>query len=251
MILGAGSSEPPRLGMTNQANITFEFNRWTSQFEKVVDSDLRATSCRRSLVEADIDPRQLSFLLAHSCKFEGNPASQFFNQWRTQAKDEIRRALRLADRLDEDREALLGFRSKQSEPVLAMMEESARSLRQSAHESRDLCKKTVLNSDLVLIWLIHEVQETTGRPHYKELSILLDCAYSAYGEEMPMLSEETLRKAYQRFQRDSPLKEMLSSNGKQMILITAFIWLMATFIQSLASLQPSSPPQTPNRIALP
>jgi hypothetical protein len=87
----------------------FDFKEWTSQFRNIVDADAHASRSWRTLTEAGVDPTQLSGLLAFACDFSGNPASMLIEQLRADVLQEARNVLKLAARLETDREALGSF----------------------------------------------------------------------------------------------------------------------------------------------
>src|ERR1700677_3485892 len=84
----------------------FSFEDWTSRFRGFVDTDRHSSRSWKSLIEAGVDPYELSALLAFGCEFSGNPASELIEDFRSNALKQARDSLKLATRLDADREAL-------------------------------------------------------------------------------------------------------------------------------------------------
>jgi hypothetical protein len=227
--------------MTTRVKNEFDFKEWTSQFRNLVDADAHASRSWRTLTKAGVDPKQLSGLLAFACDFSGNPASKLIEQLRTDVLQEARNVLKLAVRLETDRESLVSFDSDLPEGLLEKMAEAANRLRASAKEARRLISKHKMNTTFFLAWLITSIQETVGSPRYREVSLLLECAYSAYGQEIPLIGEDSLRKTHVRFMKVNPFNRWVSPDGKRNLLHAAVLLYIVQLAESGSFLKSSKP----------
>lgn len=218
--------------MTTDARNVFDMKKWPLSFRKLVEADAHAARSWRRLTEAGVDPYHLTWLLALSCEFSGNPASALIEDIRTEMLGQVRKALKLADRLETNVEELRDFVSELPEGLLGKMTEGTNQLRQSAHDARRLVSKHKLNTTFFFAWLITSIQESTGSPRFRDVVNLLAWAYVTYGQEMPDIGEEALRKTYSRFKKESPLKELIRPQARTKLLLMAAIFIVFTLLTS-------------------
>jgi hypothetical protein len=230
--------------MAEASKAEFDLNEWAARFRGVVNSDGHAARSWEALRNAGVDPDQICNLFAFACDVDNSPVFRLIEELRSHSLREVKSALRLAARLDSDREVLNSYRSDLPEGLPEKIEEGANRLRDSALEVRKMFSRHKMNTTFFLAWLINFIQERTGTPHYKDVSILLECAHVAYGREMPIIGEEAVRKAYTRFMQDSPFRGLLTPESKKNFLIAAAIFVAIQFLQSGQVPKPSSPPQS-------
>jgi hypothetical protein len=162
---------------------------------------------------------------------------------RSWAIEDIQTCLKLAGRLEQDRKDLESFKSDLPEALLEKMDEAARQLRTSVSEVREFVTRHKLNTNFFLAWLLDSVKEATGTPKYREVSILLECAYAAFGQPMPFIGEEALRKTYTRYKKENPYAGLLTADGKRnllwgvLILAVLLVITSDTFVESLSTRQ--------------
>jgi hypothetical protein len=202
----------------------FDDEAWTARFKAIVASDGHALRSWRTLTEAGVDAEELASFLALYCNVPDGPGSQLVEEIRTVAIDGAKRAAALAGRLEADRVALGEFSSSLPATLLDEMAEAANKLRSSANDTRSEFSKHKANTTFFLAWLVNSVVETTGNPHYTELSYLVECAYAAFGVEEPLITVESLRKSYARFKADNPFASLATPEGRtNVVLAMAFV----------------------------
>jgi hypothetical protein len=190
----------------------------------------------------------LSGLLRFACNSAGNPARKLIEGFRRESLAELRSALRLADRLEADREALLEHGREWPEGLIDGLAEAVERIRTEVKETKVLLAPRTLNPKMLQAWLITSIQEATGSPHYREVARLLDCAYLAHGEEPKDAGEDALRKAHSRFMRDNPLRGLVSPEGKRNVQWALLGLLMVQWVSNHLESAPVSsdlPAETP------
>jgi hypothetical protein len=210
-----------------------DLKNWSVRFREFVDNDTHARNCRDTLKTLGIDPEEVSGLLALCCQFEGNPAVTFIEKLRVQALRESRNALKLAARLEADRDMLKAHSTLLPDSFLTSMQQVENRLRADASEVQTLFSKHKLNTSLFLSWLFSSIEQKTGSPHYREISFLLECAYLAYGEDGPFVGEEALRKMHRRFMRTNPFRDWMSPEGKMWMVIGGLIVYILKYLTEL------------------
>jgi hypothetical protein len=151
---------------------------------------------------------------------------------RSACLEEIQQGLKLAGRLEQDRKDLEAFKSDLPEALLEKIDEAAQRLRASANELREFVTRHKLNTNFFLAWLLDSVKESAGGPKYLEVSTLLQYAYAAYGQPMPIIGEEALRKTYTRFKKENPYAGLLTDDGKRNLLFGVVIWAIVSAFAS-------------------
>ena len=222
-------AEPTRLADS------YFIDNWKQRFREVIAVDHRARRSLEALKERGCDPDEITGLLALSCAFDGNPVFRAIEKMRAHIARHTTEALRLAKRLEDDCGMLKEFSPPLPESTLDKMSEAVVLLRSEANVLRTLFSKHKLNTGFFLSWLISSVEEKTGTPRYREVSYLLECAYSAYGKESPFIGEEALRKMHRHFIRTSPFKGLMSAEGKRNVLFFSVIFYAIQHISSLPS----------------
>jgi hypothetical protein len=145
--------------MTTGIKDGFDLKEWTSRFRGLVDADAHASRSWRFLTEAGVDSEQLCGLLALACDFSGNPASKLIENLRSDLLREARNALKLAARLEADREALRGYGSDLPEGLIEILAEAVSRIRVCVTDARKLFSKHKMNTTFFLALLIASVQE--------------------------------------------------------------------------------------------
>lgn len=86
-------------------------------------------------------------------------------------------------------------------------------LQERAKEIRQATSHRFLNPKRPLMLFVGYIEEKTGTPHYRDVSLLLEVAYSVFGAESEgSIGEEAIRKAVERFKRHNP--SLVDANGK-------------------------------------
>jgi hypothetical protein len=210
----------------------FDLKEWTARFRELVELDGHTRTGWQTLTGAGVDPQQLSSFLAFACDFDGSPASGLTEQVRMTALQEAKDASKLADRLQADCTELQEYRSELPDGLLEKLSEATDRLRTSAKELRVTFSKHKVNPNFFLALLINHVQERTGSPRYREISLLLECAHVAFGQGIPLISEESLRKTYSRFMKVNPFRNLVSPEGRRNMLFALFILFILQVIAS-------------------
>jgi hypothetical protein len=218
--------------MTQEQEMDFDLKEWTARFREIVDLDGHARTGWQALTGAGVDPQQLSSLLAFACDFDGSPASRLIEQVRMVALQEAKDASKLADRLQADCTELQEYRSELPDGLLEKLSEATDRLRSSAKEVQGVFSKHKVNPNFFLVLLINHVREITGSPRYREISLLLECAHVAFRQDIPLISEESLRKTYGRFMKDNPFRNLVSPEGRRNMLFALFILFIVQVIAS-------------------
>jgi hypothetical protein len=212
---------------------------------ELVEADAYASRSWRDLLSDGANAEELTILFALSCDLPENPAAEFMEQLRLEGIREAQKALKLAKRLDEDRELLSDFRSSLPNEVLEQMQETGSMLRNSANEAREWISRHNLNTTFFLAWLVSSLKEKVGSPRYREVATLMKYAYAAYGRDDFDIGEEALRKTYSRFMKDRPLAKVLTPEGKRNIVLVAAIVALFRLVRSAAPGTQYSPPPEP------
>lgn len=218
---------------------------WNARFQQLVAQNEHACRSWKALTEVGINPLTLSGLLAASCECRDNPVSELIETWRSGALAEAEKAMRLARRIEEDRDGLMEIGATLPDAFSEQLTGVSSDLRASAMEIRSLFSKHKANTNFFLAWLVSSVHQQTGSPRYKEVSILLDYAYVAYGEDMPLKGEEALRKTYSRYMKENPFAELLSPEGKRKMLFFGLILVLFELLKSANFFQPGASPPVP------
>lgn len=213
---------------------------WQPRFLAYVEQDPGAKAAWNSLTTAGVEATMLSGLLRLACNSAGNPAQQLIEEFRRESLAELRNALRLADRLSVDREALLEHGRDWPKGLIDGLAEAVERIRTEVKETRALLAPRTLNPKMLQAWLITSIQEATGSPHYREVARLLDCAYLAHGEEPKDAGEDALRKAHSRFMRDNPLRGLVSPDGKRNVQWALLCLLIVQWISNYFESMPVS-----------
>lgn len=190
---------------------------WHPRFLACLEQDPGANAAWNSLTMAGIDAATLTGLLCLACESPSNPAWKLIEVFRRESLAEARNAVRLADRLEADREALLALGMDWPDGLIDGLKAAVEHIRTEVKETKALLAPRTLNPKMLQAWLITSIQEETGSPHYREVARLLDCAYLAHGEEPNDAGEEALRKAHSRFMRGNPLRGLVSPEGKRKV----------------------------------
>ncbi len=210
----------------------FELKEWTARFHTIVDRDLHASRSWKSLRKAGVDADAIVTFFALACDVPECLGLRLLEELRSHTLRGARNALRLSARLKADGEALTSYRSDLPNGLLEQMAEGATRLENAALEARKMFSRHKMNTSFFLSWLISSIQEETGSPRYRDVAILLECAYTAYGREMPVISEEALRKTHTRFMKTNPFRGLLDSEARSNLLFAAVIFVVIQALES-------------------
>ena len=213
---------------------------WQPRFLACIEQAPGAKAAWNSLTAAGVDAGVLSGLLRLACNSAGNPARKLIEGFRRESLTEARNTLRLADRLEADREALLALGKDWPDGLIDGLAEAFERIRAEVKEAQTLLAPRTLNTKTIQAWLITSIQEATGSPHYREVARLLDCAYLAHGEEPKDAGEEALRKSHSRFMRENPLRGLVSPDGKRNVQLALLGLLVVQWVSTLEISQVSS-----------
>jgi hypothetical protein len=222
-------------------------DEWQARFLVRLEQDPSANAAWKSLTVAGVDAAMLSGLLSLTCDVSDNPALKLIESFRRESLAEARSAVRLADRMEADREELLAWGKGWPDGLIDGLATAVERIRTEVKEMREIVTPRILNSKTLMAWLITSIQETTGSPHYREIARLRDCAYLAYGGEPKEAGEEALRKAHSRFMRNNPLRGLVSPKGKRNVQLALLGFIVVEWISNRERLPVSSEssPATP------
>ena len=183
--------------------------------------------------------------LALACDFEGGPAYSILEEIRTSARQRASQLRRAAGRLERDRKELgelLGSKTPANledglKTAISQLHEEAKALRAGA-------SRRYLNPAVALSLVVGYVEQKTGAPHYRDVSLLLESAYGTFGvEARGIIGEEAIRKALDRFKRRNP--SLLDANGVIQVTQIATTWgflaILLVIIERLISGRKAQP----------
>ena len=146
--------------------------------------------------------------------FEGAPAYEVLKEFRSPARARANHMLRIARRLEVDQKELVDLLGSRTPRGLEDDLKAATSrLREDAKTLRRETSRRYLSPALALMLVVGYVEEKTGTPHYRDVSLLLETAYATFGAvAQGSVGDEAIRKAVDRFKRRNP--SFLDANGK-------------------------------------
>jgi hypothetical protein len=221
----------------------FDFKAWSTQFNKLVDSDLHASRSWRRIRGLGIKKGSLMVLLSLSCDFKESPGYGALAWVQTEGLNKAREATRLAKRLREGVAGTIDFAGTKSQPeVVEHLQKLIEELQSGSKELRQVFSKRLFNPSIFLAWLLSDIEEKCGRPNYRDVAALLEMAYVAHGEEMRYVGEEAIRKTYRRFKQRSPYASLIGPESKRNIVLVLFIVVILHVLATgkLSDLKPTN-----------
>jgi hypothetical protein len=192
--------------------------------------------------------------LALSCDFKGAPGYDILQELRLHARESAKRSLRMARRLELDRKEAVELLGAGTPAGLEDgLKAAIAQLKEDASAIRRLTSPRYLRPTLALMLLVGYIEEKTGTPHYRDVSLLLEAAHAAFGNESKeSIGEEAIRKAVERFKRSNPslvgpnrkfqVTGLLVRLGIGAILLTAIVQLLTQPDTKASGSKPGSRP---------
>jgi hypothetical protein len=195
-----------------EQKLDFNLKGWKKEFMGLLQRERLALQSWNRLRDGGADIGSLTLLLYLCCDFKGSPGRKALAIFIGECRETARIAPQLAKRFESDKKAATEFYdetffdegSKASREALSKLDLVISDLRNCAVEARPFCSKRSWNPSFFLAWAITEINETLGRPCYREVANLLDVAYMAHGREARATGEDAVRKLYRRFLRMHP-----------------------------------------------
>jgi len=227
----------------------FDFDLWRTRFLDELRKDHYARASWERLLKAGCEPDLLAYLLALSCDFDNAPGYTAWCWLRRDGLQRARQSLKLASRLDSDRDSLLAHWNmnvgqdelwsstvaalqpainQRRDALLAALAATTSELRAEAKQSSRELSKRSLNPSFFVASLVSAIKEATGRQHFREIAELIGIAYLAHGRECTDAGEEAIRKVVQRFRRKSA--HLTEDEREHSRLIAIVLMLAAAYV---------------------
>ena len=235
----------------------FDVESWADQFAKQRQLIKAAQSSWEELLSESCDPDVLNLGFAMACEFAGSPGYALVSMVHTKSKEYLRGAKKLRKHLEESREAAAEIAASVNKVELVKIIDNAISeLDENIKNTTAVSSLRNFNANVFLSGLCGYIENATGRAHYRELSLLLERAYAAYGRDRLIgPGEEAIRKTLDRFKKKNPewftpdgkfALERLKSELKGVLLVLALVHILFR-ISSTPAKNPDCPsPQSPD-----